>query len=128
MENRKDKRFGERANVLIRDRSPAPEASSNGRVNARTHDISVTGARIRTKLDFPVGEIVRIGIDLKNKPQPLRVDAEVVWTRKSKKRKHFDVGVRFLHDVPDTYILLISHFYGKQRGVPSSVSSESPAP
>jgi hypothetical protein len=124
MENRKDKRFGEKNEVLIKSLGPDPETSGNGRVNAHTHDISVTGARIRTKLDLPVGDIIRIGIDLKSTQQPLRVDAEVVWTRKSRKRKHFDVGVRFLHDVPDTYILLISHFYGKQKGIPSSVSPE----
>lgn len=125
MEHRKDKRFGEKNEVLIKSLGPDPEIPVNGRVNAHTHDMSVTGARIRTKLDLPVGDIIRIGIDLKRTPQPLKVDAEVVWTRKRKKGKHFDIGVRFLHDVPDTYILLISHFYGKRVGVPSSVSSES---
>lgn len=125
MENRKDKRFGERNNVLIKGTHPAAHPPTNGRINARTHDISVTGARIRTKRDFPVGDIIWIGIDLKRTPQPLRVDAEVMWTRKINKGKHFDIGVRFLHSVPDTYILLISHFYGKQAGVPSSVSPES---
>jgi hypothetical protein len=125
MENRKDKRFGERNNVLLKGMHLAPETSTNGRINAHTQDISVTGARIRTKLDFPVGYIIRIGIDLKRTQQPLRVDAEVIWIRKSKKGKHFDIGVRFLHNVPDAYILLISHFYGKQVSIPSSVSLES---
>jgi hypothetical protein len=126
MESRKDKRFGERNNVLIKDMCPALAKPANGRINALTQDISVTGARIRSKLDFPVGDVIRLGIDLKRTQRLLRVDAEVIWSRKSKKGKHFDIGVRFLHNVPDTIILLISHFYGKQVSIPCSVSSEYP--
>jgi hypothetical protein len=127
MENRKDKRFGEQNNVLVKDNYLALGTGTNGGINAYTHDISVTGARIRTKLGFPVGYIIRIAIDLKRTQRSLRVDAEVIWTRKSKKGKHFDIGVQFLHSVPDTIILLIAHFYGKQAGIPSSVSQERPA-
>ncbi len=124
MENRKDKRFGEQNNVLIKYVCPAPGTATIGRINARTHDMSVTGARIRTKVDFTVGSFIRIGIDLKRTQQFLRVDAKVIWIRKSKKGKHFDIGVEFLHSVPDTIIMLIAHFYGKQAGIPSSVSHE----
>lgn len=127
MENRKDKRFGERNDVLIKNRCQAPETAANGGVNAYTHDLSVTGARIRTKQDFPVGHVIRIGIDLKRTQKSFKVDAEVIWTRKSKNGKRFDIGVEFLHSVPDSYILLIAHFCGKQVGIPSSVSPESPA-
>lgn len=122
MENRRDKRFGERDNVLIKDAKTALKPVANGGMNASTRDISMTGARIRTRMDFPVGHVIRIVIDLKRTHQALNVDGEVIWTRKTENGKHFDIGVRFLHSVPDTVLLLITNFYGKQTGIPSSVS------
>jgi hypothetical protein len=122
MENRKDKRLGEQNDVLIKYACQALKAAPNGGINAYTHDISVTGARICTKLDFPVGYVIRIGIDLKRTHQSLSVDGEVIWVRRGKNGKHFDIGVKFLHIVPDTFLPLIKHIYGKQAGIPSSVS------
>lgn len=122
MENRKDKRFGERDNVLIKHTGKAPEIGASGVTNAYTRDISMTGAQIRTKLDLPVGSVIRIVIDLKRTRQSLSVDGEVIWTRKSEKGRQFDIGIKFLHCVPDTILLLITNFYGKQVEIPSQVS------
>jgi len=122
MENRKDKRFVERDSTLIRDMCKTPKASYKGGINAHTHDISVSGARISSKRDFPVGYVIRIVIDLGGADPSLEVDGEVVWTRKSEDGKRFDIGVEFLHSLSDTILLLIKHFYGKDVGIPSSVS------
>ena len=122
MENRKDKRFGERNAVLIRDACLSQGTAVNGGINAYTHDISVSGARIRSRVDFPVGSVIRIDIDLRRTHQYLKVDGEVVWTRKSESGQRFDLGVEFEHRLPDTILSLIKHFYGKGVGIPSSVS------
>lgn len=122
MENRKDKRFGERNDVLIRYMYQAPGTAANGGINAYTKDISVSGARICSKLNFPVGYDIQIVIDLKRTQQSLKVDGEVIWTRKSRNGKNFEIGVQFLHSMPDTILSLIKHFYGKQVGIPTSVS------
>lgn len=122
MENRKDKRFGERNPVLIRDAAPERGTTANGAINAYTHDLSVSGARIRSRVDYPVGCIIRIDIDLRRTSQSLRLDGEVVWTRKSESGHRFDLGVEFEHRLPDTILSLIKHFYAKGVGIPSSVS------
>jgi len=122
LENRKDKRFGERNPVLIKDAGPAPGIAANGGINAFTHDLSVSGARISSRVDYPVGSVIRIDIDLTRTHQSLRVDGEVVWSRKSKDGKRFEIGVEFEHRLPDTILSLIKHFYGKEVGIPSSVS------
>lgn len=122
LENRKDKRFGERNTVLIRDAGPVPGIPANGGINAFTRDISVSGARISSRVDYPVGCIIRIDIDLRRTHQSLRVDGEVIWTRKSKNGSRFEIGVEFEHRIPDTILSLIKHFYGKEVGIPSSVS------
>ena len=122
MENRKDKRFGERNAVLIREVCLSPGTAVNGGSNAFTHDISVSGARISSRVDYPVGSVIRIDIDLRRTQQSLKVDGEVVWTRKSESGNQFDLGVEFEHRLPDTILSLIKHFYGKGVGIPSSVS------
>jgi len=122
MDNRKDKRFGERNPVLIREAGQAPGITAHGGINAFTHDISVSGARISSRVDYPVGCVIRIDIDLRRTRQTLRLDGEVVWTRKSENGHRFDLGVEFEHRIPDTILSLIKHFYGKGVGIPSSVS------
>ncbi len=121
MENRKDKRFVERDSTRIKDMCLDPNASAKRGVNAFTHDISVSGARISSALDFPVGYVLRIVIDLGGADPSLEVDGEVVWTRISEDGKRFDIGVEFLHNLSDTILLLIKHFYGKDVDIPSSV-------
>jgi hypothetical protein len=122
MENRKDRRFLERNNTRIKDAGQATKTSAKRGINAHTHDISVTGARISSSQDFLVGYVIRIVIDLGGADPALEVDGEVVWTRKSEDGTGFDIGVEFLHNLSDTILLLIKHFYGKDVGIPSSVS------
>jgi hypothetical protein len=122
MENRKDKRFVERDNTRIKDVGQAAKALAKRGINVHTHDISVSGARICSKKDFPVGYVIRIVIELGGADPALEVDGEVIWTRKSEDGEHFDIGVEFLHNLSDTILLLIKHFYGKAVGIPSSVS------
>jgi Tfp pilus assembly protein PilZ len=122
LEHRKDKRFGERDRVVIRDCGRSPESFAKKTVNACTYDISLTGARIGCKKDFPVGSIVHVVIDLERSEQFLKVDGRVVWGQAGQGDEPFEIGVQFLHSIPDTILALIKHFYGKNVGIPSSVS------
>ena len=122
MEQRKDKRFRERDGVLIKDIGQPEETEGNGATNAHTYDISLSGARICSKQDFPVGYVLRIVIDLKGAQDPLSIDGEVMWSRKNTDSDDYEIGVEFLHDISDTILSLIKHFYGKKVGIPTSVS------
>ena len=122
MEHRKDKRFGERDRGGIRDGSRSSESLGKKTANAYTYDISLTGARIDCKKDFPVGSIVHVVIDLERSGQFLKVDGRVVWGQAGQGDEPFEIGVQFLHTIPDTILALIKHFYGKNVGIPSSVS------
>jgi hypothetical protein len=73
-------------------------------------------------MSFPVGYVIRIAIDLGSGEPPVEVDGEVIWARESRDGKHFDIGVEFLHRIPDTILSLLKHFYGKKDAIPSSVS------
>lgn len=122
VEHRKDKRFGERDRVIIRDAGRSPGNPSKSAVNAHTYDMSLTGARIGCKKDFPVGAIVHVVIDLERSEQFLKVDGRVVWAQTGPGDEPFEIGVQFLHSIPDTILALIRHFYGKNVGIPSLVS------
>jgi len=122
MENRREKRFGERTSVLLKDKSQAHETAPLGTVNAHTHDMSVSGAWLCCEMSFPVGYVIRIALDLGRGEPPVEVDGEVIWSRESRDGKHFDIGVEFLHRIPDTILSLLKHFYGKKDAIPSSVS------
>lgn len=122
MEHRKDKRFKEQNNVLIRPSSAFREAAGNGGINAYTRDISLSGARICSEQDFPVGSVIRILIDLERTHQILKVDGEVKWTRLSEDGDFYELGVEFLHSISQTLLSLIKHLYGEREAIPSQVA------
>lgn len=122
MEHRKDKRFAEQNNVLIKTTSEVREAAGNGAINAYTRDISLSGARICSQQDFPVGSVIRIVIELERTHQSLKVDGEVKWTRRTEDGEFFEVGVEFLHSISQTLLSLIKHLYSERDSIPASVS------
>ena len=118
MEKRKEKRFIEQDDVLIKDDGLVPDAASDGVIYGFTRDISLTGARIISEQVFHVGCFWRMLIDLKRTNEFLRVDGKVIWVKKSKNAPRFHIGVEFLHSYHDTIRLLIKHLYGRQGGSP----------
>jgi len=122
MERRKEKRFVEEHDVLIRDEGLALEPAADGVIYAFTRDISLSGARIVSKQVFPVGCAWRMIVDLKRTRELLRVDGRVKWVKKGKNAQLFHIGVEFAHRYPDTTRLLMKHLYGRNGEAPSPVS------
>jgi hypothetical protein len=123
MDNRKDKRFVERNTVFIKSTSEAKETPRGNGINAHTHDLSLSGARICTPQYFPVGSVVRIVIELERTHQSIKVDGEVKWTKKSEEGDDlFESGVEFLHSISQTLLSLIKHLYAERNGIPSAIS------
>lgn|SRR5512141_118868 len=121
VDKRKFKRFAELDDVLIKDNRQALDTTADGAISAYTHNISISGARISCKEDFPVGTIIGITIDLKKANKSVRVDGKVIWSSMNRSGTHFHIGVEFLHKFPDTVLSLIKHLYGRKEGIPSSV-------
>ena len=122
MKDRKDKRFPELHSVVVKDRWAQKNPAYRG-INAKTYDLSVSGARICSGQEFPVGYVVRLVIDLKGSDRPLDVDGEVVWTRKSREGSACELGVEFLHNISQTLLSLIKHLYAERNGgIPTAIS------
>jgi Tfp pilus assembly protein PilZ len=118
MEKRKEKRFIEQDDVLIKDDGLVLDAASDGVIYGFTRDISLTGARIISEQVFHVGCVWRMIIDLRRTNELLRVDGKVIWVKKSKNAQRFHIGVEFLHSYHDTIRLMIKHLYGRQGESP----------
>ena len=125
MDNRKDRRFLERNTVFIKSTSEGCEPAYGVVINAHTHDLSLSGARICTPQYFPIGSIVRIVIELERSHQSCKVDGEIKWTKKSEEGDDlFESGVEFLHSISQTLLSLIIHLYaGKNGGIPTAISN-----
>ena len=122
MEKRREKRFQEKNEVLIKSAVNGKEATSALGVNAYTFDLSLAGARIRSDQFFDVGTIIRININLERTGQSIKVDGEVKWFRKNEEEQLFELGVEFLHSISQTLLSLIRHLYSDRAGIPSVVS------
>jgi hypothetical protein len=121
MDRRKEKRFIEQDDVLIKDERPGQNSAADGMIYGLTRDISISGARIVSDHVFPVGCLWRMLISLRRTSELLRLDGRVVWIKKSKNAQCYHIGVEFLHNYPDTIRLLIKHLY-TQGEVPVQVS------
>jgi len=122
MEKRKEKRFVERDDVLIKDDRLARHKASDGVVYGCTRDISLSGICVISGQVFPVGCVWHMLIDLKKPDEFLRVDGKVLWVKKVKNAPRYIIGATFLHRYPDTIRLLIRHLYGREGEIPAPVS------
>jgi hypothetical protein len=122
MKDRKEKRFIEQDDVLIRDERLALDATADGMIYGITRDLSLSGTRIISEQVFPVGCFWRMLIYFKGTDDFLRVDGKVKWVKKSKNARVFHIGVEFLHSYPDTIRMLIKHLYGRRGELPAQLS------
>jgi len=122
MKDRKEKRFIEQDDVLIKDERLALDAAADGMIYGITRDLSLSGTRIISEQVFPVGCVWRMLIYFKGTDDFLRVDGKVKWVKKSKNARVFHIGVEFLHSYPDTIRMLIKHLYGRQGELPAQLS------
>jgi c-di-GMP-binding flagellar brake protein YcgR len=119
---RRDKRFKEKNEVIIRYTSDRRRFNNYLEINASTFDLSISGARIHSKKSFPIGTVLRIQIDLKKSNQVIKVDGKIIWVEKMSSEDLYEIGVEFLHDISKTVLSLLRHLYGEDKGIPSTVS------
>ena len=124
MEKRREKRIAEENRVVIEYRSDDPKSDKMEDSYALTKDVSIGGARIVTDRLIPVGTTIRIKLTLSRSRQIVTLDGEVKWVEVLSEDELFEVGVEFLHEVSKTVLSLITHLYGNEHGIPSSVRSE----
>jgi hypothetical protein len=86
---------------------------------ALTSDISVGGAKIITNRRFPVGTFIKIHVTLSRSRQTLLLDGSVKWLKCLYDEDLFEMGVEFVHDIPETVLALIRHMFESEKGIPA---------
>ncbi len=88
---------------------------------ALTGDISVGGAKIITNRLFPVGTLIKIHMTLSRSRQTLHLDGRVKWVKCLYDEDLFEMGVEFIHDLPETALALIRHMFESQKRIPAEM-------
>ena len=122
MDNRRERRIPERNKVLIKSAEEHHDVSFGDGINAFTHDLSLSGARLFSERQFEVGTIIRISMELARSSQAIQIEGEVKWVKMNEDEGLFEFGVEFLHNISHTVLALIRHLYGAGTGISSSIS------
>ena len=122
-ESRKEKRFNEENRVIIEYFPEGVEPGQVKTINALTQDLSIGGAKILTDKFFPTGSILNITLTLSKSKQIVKLQGEVKWVRSLYDDELYEIGIEFLHDISKTVLALIGHLYGKEKGIPSIMST-----
>jgi c-di-GMP-binding flagellar brake protein YcgR len=84
-------------------------------LQARTMDLSTTGALLHGSVPLPIGETVHVEMARGEARNPLRLDAEVVRISEPKaRRRHHGVAVRFTN-ISDLDATLIDSIIAQAR-------------
>lgn len=121
MKKRKEKRFRQWNQAIIRAAEGGAQSFNTDGVNAFTHDLSLGGARIRAEKGYPVGTIIQVQIQLTRTGQFVSIESEVKWVKKNEPEDVFEMGVEFLHRIPLTLMSLMKNLYGESARIPTTV-------
>jgi c-di-GMP-binding flagellar brake protein YcgR len=122
MEKRRAKRVKQWNKALIRSASGPREFIAPQGVNAYTYDISLKGAKIHAGVNFPVGTVIRIHIDLCRLKETVSVEGEVKWIKRNEAENVYEFGVEFLNLIPRTHLALLKNLFDEnQGGIPTKI-------
>jgi Tfp pilus assembly protein PilZ len=121
MDRRRDIRKDQENKVVIEFVSSSQESQGIEETCALTRDISVGGAKIITNRNFPVGTLIKIHVTLSRSRQTLHLDGSVKWVKCLYDEDLFEMGVEFIHDMPQTVLALIKHMFESEKGIPAVV-------
>ena len=121
---RRDKRVRQWNKAKIKPASNNLKFDGADGINAYTYDLSLGGARIYTPESYPIGTLVRIQIELARTGQSITIDSEVRWIKRNESENVYEVGVEFLHRIPQTMFALMKNLKDRSVGIPANISSE----
>jgi c-di-GMP-binding flagellar brake protein YcgR len=121
MKKRKEKRFRQWNKAMIRAAETGRDTFDPEGTNAYTYDLSLGGARIHAEREFPAGTIVQVQIQLSRTGQFVSIESEVKWVKNSEAENVYEMGVEFLHRIPQTLMSLMKNLYDEGSRIPTTV-------
>lgn len=119
-ENRKDPRFKEEKKVVIEFYPAGKSLRSNSVTYALTRDVSEGGVRLLTDRYFPLGTLLKITLSLSKTRQIVNVVAKVKWVQNFHTSDLYEMGIEYMHDIPESVKTMMSDHQGKEADIPST--------
>jgi len=110
--DRREKRIEEENKVVI-EWANYQNPKRNNAIYAFTQDLSIGGAKILTDINFPVDTIFIITLTLSRSRQIITLAARVKWVKPVYDGDLYEVGLEFIHELPQTIAGLFKHLFGK---------------
>ena len=123
MEKRKERRFKQWNRASIKSAEGPREFSDPAGINAYTYDISLSGAKIYSDVDFPVGTSLRMHVELVRSKDIVNIDGLVRWAGRNEDYKVFELGLQFFNLLPNTVLTLIQNLYDQSPGIPTRLTT-----
>ncbi len=105
---------------MIQLATQSDSRSTHKEMYGLTRDISVGGARIVTDSPLPHGTLCRLNLALSRSKQEVILEGRVKWVKSMYEKGLYEVGVEFMHEIPDTIMALMKHLYGHEKALPVS--------
>ncbi|MFC2168377.1 PilZ domain-containing protein [Acidobacteriota bacterium] len=110
---RKEERFEEENKVVI-EWADYKEQQINNTIYAFTKDLSISGAKILTDVNFPMNTQFIITLTLSRSKQIISLSAKVKWVKPVYDGDLYEVGLELIHESPQTIAGFFKHLYGKE--------------
>ena len=109
---RREKRIQEENKIVI-EWANYKNPKRNNAIYALTQDLSIDGTNILTDVNFPIDTIIKITLTLSRSRQIITVAAHVKWVNPVYDGDLYEVGLKFIHELPQTIAGMFKHLYGK---------------
>lgn len=118
-ERRRDFRIIEENRIVI-EMSGTESREGVETVDAFVKDLSLGGAKLETDRSFDSGSELKMTMYLARSWQVVKVHGRVKWV---KEINHglYEMGIEFMHEIPGSIMLLISHIFRKQTNIPAVI-------
>jgi hypothetical protein len=122
MDKRKERRFKQLNRASIVSASGPRSFSDQAGINACTYDVSLNGAKLYSDVDFPVGTLLRMHVDMVRSGDSIGIDGVVRWSKWNAEGNTFELGLEFSHLIPRTAVVLMQNLYDQSPGIPTRLT------
>ena len=122
-EKRKDKRFKEEKKVVIEFYPGEKELRPKNVTYALTRDVSEGGVRLLTDRYFAVGTLLKITLSSPRTKKIVNVVAKVKWVQNFYSSDLYEMGIEFMHEIPESVKTMMSDHRGKNAEIPFPTQS-----
>lgn len=119
-EKRKNQRIKEEKKVVVEFYPGGKDLRPRNVTYALTRDVSEGGVRLLTDRYFSVGTLLKITLSLSRTRQIVNVVAKVIWVQNFHTTDLYEMGIEYMHEIPESVKTMMSDHQGKETGIPST--------